>query len=413
MAATPFKLTNSSLTKRCLPPAPGETGAGGNPKRQRLYFDSEVKGFGVVVTRNDRLDRDHTRAFFIQREVNGQPRRVTLGRFPDLSADEARKRAQEVVAQMLRGIDPNAEKRRRRSRGITLEAAADDYKSKPSKRGRSEKADLTQRNHDYFLSVLNDWKRRPLGEIKRQDVLARHKRLTGDKGPVAANNVLRWFRAVYNAAMIVHEDLPPNPTVVLGDRWNKEVRKRSPVTWDRLGDWSLWVEGELRLRNPVRADLFLFLLFTGLRSTDAATVRWDEVNFNKRTLHRPCPKGGEDKAFDIPLSDFHIELLQRRKQENPIAYGKKCPWVFPTFDRHHHLSHVSELKEAGQPSPHRLRDTFATAAHEAGVMLFDIKILMNHEASGNDVTEGYMRPTMEHLAKQQEKISRFLLEKLA
>jgi integrase len=338
---------------------------------------------------------------------------VTLGRFPDLNADEARKRAQEVVAQMLRGVDPNAEKRRRRSRGVTLETAAEDYKNKPTKRGRSEKADLTQRNHDYFLSVLNDWKQRPLREITRQDVLARHKKLTSDRGPVAANNVLRWFRAVYNAAMIVHEDLPPNPTIVLGDRWNKEIRKRSPVTWDRLGDWSLWVDGELRLRNPVRADLFLFLLFTGLRSTDAATVRWDDIRFDKRTLHRPCPKGGEDKAFDVPLSDFLIELLQRRKQENPIAYGKKCPWVFPAFDRHHHLSHVSELKEAGQPSPHRLRDTFATAAHEAGVLLFDTKILMNHGTSGNDVTEGYMRPTMEHLAKQQEKISRFLLEKLA
>jgi integrase len=108
-----------------------------------------------------------------------------------------------------------------------------------------------------------------------------------------------------------------------------------------------------------------------------------------------------------------IELLQRRKQENPIVYGKRCPWVFPAFDRHHHVSHVSELKESGQPSPHRLRDTFATAAHEAGVSRFDIKILMNHALPVGDVTEDYMRPTMEHLAKQQERISRFLLEKLA
>jgi integrase len=152
-----------------------------------------------------------------------------------------------------------------------------------------------------------------------------------------------------------------------------------------------------------RADLFLFLLFTGLRSTDAATVRWDDIRFDKRTLHRPCPKGGEDKAFDVPLSDFLVELLQRRKQENPIAYGKRCSWVFPTLDRHGRVSHVSELKEAGQPSPHRLRDTFATAAHEAGVSLFDTKILMNHALPVGDITEGYMRPTMEHLAAQQER----------
>lgn len=413
MAAIPFKLTNASLVKRCLPPEPGETGTGGNPKRQRLYHDSEVKGFGVVVTRNDRPNRDHTRTFFIQREVNGRTRRVKLGRFGDLNADEARKRAQEVAAKMLQGVDPNAEKRRNKARGITLGEAADDYRDKPTKRGRSAKSSLTLKNHDYFLSALSDWNRRPLAEISRQDVLARHKKLTEEKGPVSANNVLRWFRAVYNAAMIVHENLPPNPAIVLGDRWNKEVRKRAPVTWERLGDWSLWVDGELRVRNPVRADLFHFILFTGLRSTDAATVRWDDIKLDKRTLHRPIPKGGEDKAFDIPLSDFLIELLQRRKQENPIPYGKKCPWVFPTLDRHGRVSHVSELKESGQPSPHRLRDTFATAAHEAGVLLFDTKILMNHALPVGDVTEGYMRPTMEHLAKQQERISRFLLDKLA
>jgi integrase len=411
MAAEAFKLTNTSIVKQCAPPGPGETGAAGNPKRQRLYFDSEVKGFGVVVTRNDRSG-DHTRTFFIQREVNGRPRRVTIGRFGDLNADEARKRAQEIVAKMLSGIDPNAEKRRNKARGVNLEAAADDYKEKPTKRGRSAKSDLTKRNHDYFLSVLSDWRRRPLAEITRQDVLARHKKLTETNGPVAANNVLRWLRAVYNAAMIVHEDLPPNPCIVLGDRWNREVRRRAPVTWERLGDWSLWLNGELRIRNPVRADLLQFILFTGLRSTDAATVRWSEIKLDKKTLHRPCPKGGEDRAFDIPLSDFLIELLERRKQENPVLFGKRCPWVFPTFDRHHHLSHVSELKEAGQPSPHRLRDTFATAAHEAGVSLFDTKILMNHALPLGDVTEGYMRPTMEHLAKQQKRISDFLLAKL-
>ena len=80
---------------------------------------------------------------------------------------------------------------------------------KPTKRGRNAKSELTLKNHEYFLTVLSDWQSRPLAEITRQDVLARHKKVTGAKGPVAANNVMRWFRAVYNAALIVHENLPP------------------------------------------------------------------------------------------------------------------------------------------------------------------------------------------------------------
>lgn len=406
-----IKLTNASVQKHCLPPPSDACTRTGKPIRQALYFDTDVRGFGVLVTRNDRSGTP-TRTFFIQRDVNDRTRRVKIGRFGDLSADEARKRAQEIVPQMLRGLDPNAEKRRARSRGVTLKEAADDYREKPAKRSRTAKAELTLNNHDRFLETLGDWKSRPLAEITRQDVLARHKKLSKEAGPVAANNALRWFRAVYNAAMIVHESLPPNPCIVLGDRWNREVRKRAPVPWERLAVWSTWVDGELRIRNPVRADLFLFILFTGLRSTDAATIRWHDVNLKERVLHRPSPKGGEDRAFDVPLSSFLIAILKRRKAENPIVYSEKCPWVFPAFDRHGRVSHVSELKEAGQPSPHRLRDTFATAAHEAGVPLLDTKVLMNHVLPQGDVTEGYMRPAVAHLRSQQEKISDFLEGKL-
>lgn len=405
-----LKITNASIQKQCPPPEADAVTASGAPIRQKLYFDTKLPGFGVVVTRNDRAGAP-TRTFFIQRDVNGRTRRVKIGRFGDMYAEEARKAAHDYIAQMLKGIDPNAEKRRRRARGVTLKEAADDYRLKPAKRTRGEKSPLTLGNHDRFLKALSDWQARPLAEITRQDVLTRHRKLTGDIGPVGANNVLRWFRAVYNAAMIVHESLTPNPCIVLGDRWNREVRKRAPVPWDRLAEWGLWVDGELRTRNPVRADLFLFIIFTGLRSTDAATVKWHDVNLKDRKLHRPSPKGGADRAFDVPLSDFLVEVLDRRKADNPILYGKACPWVFPAFDRHGKVSHVSELKEGGQPSPHRLRDTFATAAHEAGIASLDIKILMNHALPQGDVTEDYMRPTLDHLRAQQERISKFLLDK--
>jgi hypothetical protein len=86
--------------------------------------------------------------------------------------------------------------------------------------------------------------------------------------------------------------------------------------------------------------------------------------------------------------------------------------VFPAFGRTGGVTHVSELKEEGQPSPHRLRDTFATAAHESGVALLDTKTLMNHQLPGGDVTEGYMRPALEHLRRQHEKIVRHLQERM-
>ena len=65
------------------------------------------------------------------------------------------------------------------------------------------------------------------------------------------------------------------------------------------------------------------------------------------------------------------------------------------------------------PSPHRLRDTFATAGHEARVHPLDLKVLMNHTLpAGDDVTEGYIRPSVGHLRGCVEQVAAFLLERM-
>ena len=84
-----------------------------------------------------------------------------------------------------------------------------------------------------------------------------------------------------------------------------------------------------------------------------------------------------------------------------------------------HVPQVKEQRYVGDqklttvPSPHRLRDTFASAAHEAGVDPLSLKVLMNHvlPASG-DVTQGYIWPSTVHLRTQAEKVAAFLQERM-
>lgn len=65
--------------------------------------------------------------------------------------------------------------------------------------------------------------------------------------------------------------------------------------------------------------------------------------------------------------------------------------AFPTRDREGRVVPVREPKEKGLPSPHRLRDTFATACLEAGIGSLETKVLMNHALPSGDVTMGYQR----------------------
>ena len=259
---------------------------------------------------------------------------------------------------------------------------------------------------------------RPLASITRNECAQRHERITSERGPHAANRALTQFRAVYNTAARRLEDMPPNPTVAV--TFNKVRRRREPILWAEMPDWAQRVHA---IGNPIRRDLQLFLLFTGLRSTDARTVRWEHVDFETGTLHRPKPKGGEDRAFTVPVSVPVLEVLKQRRETNHLIYPDDKGWVFPSTDMKGQVTFVKQPRESRYdergmkvkylPTPHRLRDTFASAAHEARVHPLDLKVLMNHSLpAGDDVTEGYIRPSIEHLRGCVGQVAEFLKSKM-
>ena len=163
---------------------------------------------------------------------------------------------------------------------------------------------------DEITRLLADWLERPLVEISRKECIERHRALTEKHGPVTANRAMRCFRACWRSAQRLFEQLPPHPVLVV---FNKQHRKRSPIPWAELPAWWASINA---LDNPVRRDLNVLLLLTGLRSEDARTIRWEHVDFDKGTLHRPKPKGGVDRAFTIPLCSYLLAVLAKRKLDN-------------------------------------------------------------------------------------------------
>jgi len=403
-----FKLTNASVRDRCVGPGPGELNGSGRPVIDRLYWDTEVRGLCVRA-------RATGKTFSLWKTVRGRSRTFTLGNVGDVTVEQARAQARILVADILKGIDPAARKREQAARGTTLREAMDMHAA--SMRARECVPLSIERMYSEMEDHLGDWLPRPIAEITRGDCAQRHERITTQRGRYAANRALRHFRACYNTANRRTEGLPPNPTIAV--TYNKESRRQEPIPWDSLPSWAASVD---TITNPVRRDLQRFILFTGLRSTDAKTVRWEHVDFTAGTVHRPKPKGGVDRAFTVPLSKPAIDILRRRQLENRIMCADDAGWAFPSRNREGQVTHVEEVKEQRYekgkkvgflPSPHRLRDTFATAAHEADVQWMDLKVLLNHVLPGtNNVTAGYIRPSVEHLRGCVARVAVFLLERL-
>lgn len=379
-----------------------------------LYWDSELAAFGVLVG-------PKTKTFIVQKDVPGQTKRRKIGRFPTWTVDQARKHAKELLVKLDKGEDPLVEARakvadekRQTWTRFSLNAAIDEHVQ--GMRGNPATAKQLRRELERHVG---DWLSRPVVSITRDELITRHRKITA-VGPYVANRVARELRAVLNSARIKYAEIPPLPLTRFP--WNKESRRREPVV-----DLAAWAEKVAALDNGVRRDFQWFTLLTSARCTSVRTLRWENVDFDKGTATFPKPKGGESKSYGIPLCGYLLSLLAKRKLSNRMHFPDgDAGNVFPSFDIAGKVIPMAEAKqykyveqadgkvkkEQSLPGPHRLRNTWATAANECGVDLLSIKTLMGHALpSGGDVTLGYMRPSDAHLKVQAEKVAAFLLAK--
>ena len=157
----------------------------------------------------------------------------------------------------------------------------------------------------------------------------------------------------------------------------------------------------------MRREFHLFTLLSGSRPAALQAIKPNHIDFRRRTLHVPKPKGGSKRAFDIPLSREMILCLVRTIRFGRQMYPLQAKeWVFPSDSESGHLSETKEDRTQLSKWGNDLRQTFRTIATAAGVSELDAKLLMNHSIPG--VNAGYItrhKLLDGHLRQQQQAIS--------
>lgn len=338
-------------------------------------WDTELKGFGLVARTTG------TKSWVIQKKVAGRKTRVTLGRYPVLTAAEARSFARVKLLEIETGWQPEPDKL-----ALTLRDAVREHKADMENDGRSSGGSF---EHEVTL-YLGDWLDRPLASISPQEIRSRHREMA--KTPATANRAMRAFRAAYNTALGIDRHLPANPTS--GLKWF-HVPKR--VTC--IEDLAAWHEKLQTVSNPIIRRSLEFTLLTGMRISDVLSMRWEEVDSEALVLHRPRPKGGARRAFSLPLTKHLVSLTE---------HGWKSEWVWPSI----HGGHLVNVRKAAQGAGittriHDLRRTYATVAAREKVPQHILGRLLNH--SWATQTAEYQVLTPDDLRPYQEQIGEALV----
>lgn len=351
------RLTKTFVEKSALSPSSS------NINDRSVYYDTEVRGLVLRVSSSGR------KTFSVFKKLNGRPVRVTLGAFPDLSVEQARKRAQEIISDIALGINPNEEKEARRNEltfGELFERYLEKY-AKPRKKSWEEE------DQKRYQRDLSQWANKRLSSIKRSEIEYLHATMKKNNGPYAANRVLSLLHCVFNRA-IEWQLLDKNPAAGI-KKFPENPRKRF------LDDNEMpaFLQALNAEKNEDLRDFVWLALFTGARKANILAMRWKDADLENAMWVIPDTKSGTSQA--VPLLPKAVTLLTKRKKNNGSEF------VFPSTGKGGHLidpkkGFHSLLKRAGitqRTTIHDLRRTVGSQLAQSNANAFIIQRALGHK----------------------------------
>ena len=369
---------------------------------QAFYRDQQLKGFALRITASG------VKSFIVEKLVGGKVRRMTVGRYGEITVEQARREAQKLLSKIATGIDPRAERQATQLQSLTLYEVFQDYV-------KARKALKPQTLYGY-QNVLNRafaaWKDKQLLSLTKDKIAQLHTRLGEENGEAYANLSMRLLRALFNFAAGQYEDakgqslITENPVKRLSQTraWYRVERRQ---TYIKPHELAAWHQGVLSLENTTLRDYLLLTLFTGLRRNEAARLKWSDIDLTAKTLMVADTKNHE--IHTLPLSDYLEKLLVTRKQSANTDY------VFPGSGKGGYIveprKQMAKVTEASgiNFTVHDLRRTFITIAESLDISAYAVKRLVNDKMK-NDVTAGYIIADVERLRKPMQLITNHLLE---
>jgi len=179
----------------------------------------------------------------------------------------------------------------------------------------------------------------------------------------------------------------PAESLQLPSRSKKEV---DPFTLDEANAIIAKLYNHPHWPSTIYAAFFEFVFFTGLRLSEAAALRWEAVDLEKKTVHvrrtvalgviEERTKTGRDRFVLLNSRAIHaIEFAKKYAERRLAGQGriKNMPYVFPPSKNSEYIRQTSDLHKQWIPvitelglrhrPPYNCRHTYATICLMSGI----------------------------------------------
>ncbi|TDG02096.1 DUF4102 domain-containing protein [Paraburkholderia guartelaensis] len=421
-------------------------------RQQSFLWDSEAVGLALRATAKG------TRSYVFQACLSdGREFRMTIGKPRDWDIAHAREEARRLQRLIDAGRDPREEKKataeadrataevrrsteKRKSASVAevWRSYLDAHKAKWSERHHRDHLNLAQaggepKKRGQGLTVAGPLA--PLMTLTLSDLsperIATWLHSEAQDRPTNAEQCYRKLRAFVRWCNEHAEYSGIVPVNAYSARTVRDAVPRPKAKDDCLQreQLQLWFEGVRRIANPVISAYLQALLLTGARREEMAALRWDDVDFQWRSLHL-ADKVETETGRVIPLTPYLASLLLELKRLNETppnvrqlrrltAEGKTwapSPWVFASKTAadgklaEPRIAHHKALAAAALPrlSLHGLRRSFGTLAEWVECPVGVVAQIQGHKPSAL-AEKHYRRRPLDLLRLWHKRIEAWIL----
>jgi hypothetical protein len=228
--------------------------------KRSAYYHPKMKGLMVRVTSSG------TKTFYVMRWMQGGPEWASLGKFPEMTPEQAEREADKYNGAVASGSNPNEAKRRLRGE-IILFHLFDDFLLNKRNRNGAPLAEKTKTDYRKSFDQLDNLKNRQLSLVKRDELKRLHEKL-GKEHPIMANRILALTSSLFSYAIDKELFTGTNPASGI-KKFPEHARDRF-LQSDELPQFFQALADE---PNEIIRDYFSVSLLTGARKSNVLSMR--------------------------------------------------------------------------------------------------------------------------------------------